>query len=212
MLNHRYLNHKDLVLLLEKYLRGKETANLITYSGLDESPEFLRDLEAVKQGSKDTPLEEDFYHYGSLLSDLVVVERRFELPDTTSDPSAKRRKVNYYTLFLAISSEEALNTRRLMGKPYRQMKKRLLFYLYYFSRIVEPRRFRIINVFPKAIRVPKGFKDFCRINGFGISFIDTETGDYEQEIESKSLRERIGEKFKEYIDRPENLGETLAGC
>ncbi len=209
MPNPNRVNHKDLVLQLEKYWRGKESVNLKTYSGLDECPEFLQDLKKAQQDVKNAGPEEEFYHQGSLPSDLVVVEKKFELPDETSDASATRHKANYYTLFLAISSTKALNVRTLKGKPYRKMERRLSFYLYYFSRIVEPRRFRIVNVFPKAVTIPRRFKILCKKDGFGISIIDMEDESYTAEIEPKSLSETIDDKFKEYIDTPENLGETL---
>lgn len=209
MPNPNRVDHKSLVALLEKYWRGKKSLNLNIYRELDECPEFLQDLESVQQDVKSAGPEEEFYHQGSLPSDIVVVEKKFESPDTTSDASARRHKANYYTLFLAMSSAEALNVRKLKGKPYRKMKKRLSFYLYYFSRIVEPRRFRIVNVFPKVVTIPRGFKDFCKEKGFGISIIDMEDESYTVEIEPKSLSDTIKDKFKEYIDTPENLGETL---
>ena len=208
MSNPNGVNHKVLVVQLEKYWRGKEYINLKTYRGLDESPEFLKDLERVRKELKNAGPEEEFYHQGSLPSDLVVVRKKFELPDTL-DASARKHKANYYTLFLAMSTAEALNIQKLHGKPYSKMERRLSFYLYYISRIVDPKRFRIVNVFPKGVTVPLRFKDYCKINGFGISFIDMEHENYTVEIEPKSLSATIEDKFKEYIDNPKNLGETL---
>lgn len=209
MTNLNRVNHKDLVIQLEKYWRGKESVNLKTYSRLDECPEFLQDLKKAQQDVKNAGPEEEFYHQGSLPSDLIVVEKKFDQPDTTSDASAKKHKANYYTLFLAMSSVEVLNAVKLKGKPYRKIKSRLSFYLFYFSRIVEPKRFRIVNVFPKTVIIPRRFKKFCKDDGFGISIIDIEDESYTVEIEPKSLSDKIEDKFKEYIDNPKNLGETL---
>ena len=209
MPNPNRVNHKDLVVQLEKYWRGKESLNLKTYRGLDECPEFLQDLEHVRQDVKNAEPEEEIYHPGSFPSDLVVVEKKFEQPDIISDASATRHKANYYTLFLAMSSVEVLNAVKLKGKPYRKIKSRLSFYLYYFSRIVEPKRFRIVNVFPKTVTIPSRFKKFCKDDGFGISIIDIEDESYTVEIEPKSLSDKIEDQFKEYIDNPKHLGETL---
>ena len=97
MPNLHKINHNDLVIWLENHWREKASTNLKVYRELEECPEFQQDL-------KNAQSKDEFYHYGSLPSDLVVIEKKYELPDVDSDAQARRHRANFYKLFFIISS------------------------------------------------------------------------------------------------------------
>lgn len=174
------------------------------YKELEESPEFQQDLNNAQ-------IKQAFFWYPRLPIDLILVEKRRELTEQEQYQGTSKKKtklVNNYTLFFIIFSQKTLGRKNLS-----YFEKRLSFYLYYFSRISEPQRFRITVIIPTSIRLPTEFRQFCTESGLGLWAIDLakeiQKGRYKPICKPKTLRERMINEFGESVDNPEALGEAI---
>lgn len=196
--NNNY-NHKQLVDWLEKKLVGKKI-----YKTLEESPEFQADVEEAKK-------KQEFFLYPRLSIDLIQVEKS-ELIDngpTEKSNGEKKETFNCYTLFIAISSKTLFKDEETAKNKMINLKRRLLFYQFYLSRVSEPNRFQIIVIIPHYINITPGTLDFFKYYKFGLHKIDINKDKEEKIVDAENLRKRMIEKFNLSIDKPEILGKTI---
>lgn len=189
----------DIVEWLEQKFKDKRI-----YKELEESPEFQQDLNNAQ-------MEQKFFWYPRLPIDLILVEKRRELTEQEQYQGASKKKtklVYNYTLFFLISSRKTLSRKNL-----HYFEKRLSFYLYYFSRISEPQRFRITVIIPTSINLPREFSQFCAESALGLWTINLTKGirkGRRREIcKPQTLRERMISEFGKAIDNPEEVGEAI---
>lgn len=190
-------NHGQIVEWLEKRIKSEGAK---TYKDLEESSEFQDDVETAIKKQK-------FFIYPRLSIDLIQVEKKPETIDEekTEETNGKTKKLfNHYKLFFVVSSETIFKDRM------DDLKRRLSFYQFYLSRITEPKRLEIIIVVPHYANVPHESLDFFKEYGFGLWKVNVrEEKEEKVQPQPKSLRTRMTEKFKESLDDPEDLGETV---
>lgn len=190
----------DIVEWLEQKFKDKKL-----YKELEESPEFQKDLNNAQ-------MEQKFFWYPRLPIDLISVEKRREFTELAQKEGTSKKKktrlVNNYTLFFVISSRKTLRRKNL-----NYFEKRLSFYLYYFSRISEPQRFRINVIISKSINLPREFIQFCAESGLGLWTIDltdrTRKRKRKEICKPKTLRERMICDFGNAVDNPAEVGEAI---
>jgi len=191
-------NHSQTIEWLEKKFEKEKI-----YKDLEESPEFQADVKEAKDREK-----EEFFVYPQLSIDLIWVREESERidEDQIEKANGRTKKIfNHYTLFFAVSSKA------IFEEEMKDLKRRLLFYQFYLSRISEPKRFQIIVVVPHNVDVPEQSLKFFEENGFGLWKVKIGKEDEKEEevYHPKSLRTRMIEEFKVSVDEPENLGETI---
>jgi len=187
--------HGEIIEWLEKKFESERT-----YRDLEESPEFQTDVIKAKK-------KQEFFSYSQLPIDLLLVTKRQELIDEKSVIRVirKRKKLfNYYTLHFVISSRKCFQK----YKAWKYLKRRLLFYQFYLSRITEPKRVEIVVVIP-PFDIPKNKLKFFRENGFGLLIVDKVAKREENVYPPKSLRERMTGEFQTSTENKEDLGETI---
>lgn len=191
----RGCTHNEIIEWLEKKFENKKI-----YRDLEESPEFQADLDKSQK-------VQEFFLYPQLSIDLLLVEWRLEPIDEklTKEAQRKRRKrFNYYTLYFVISSRKCFED----DKVWKYLKRRLLFYQFYLSRITEPKRVKTVVVIPNFDILDKRLK-FFRENGIGLLKVDIKNKKEEEIYQPQSLRRRMTEEFKTSIDNTEDLGEII---
>lgn len=190
-------NHSQIIEWLKKKFEKEKI-----YKDLEESPEFQADVKKAKDREK-----EEFFIYPQLSIDLIWVRKKSERidEDQIEKANGRTKKIfNHYTLFFAVSSKA------IFEEEMKDLKRRLLFYQFYLSRISEPKRFQIIVVVPHNVDVPEQSLKFFDGNGFGLWKVNIRKEKKEEEVcHPKSLRTRMIEEFKVSVDEPKNLGETI---
>lgn len=187
-------NHSRIVEWIEDRFKKKEI-----YRDLDECREFQAEVKVRKK--------EKFFIYPRLSIDLIRVNKVPKKAEEEMEKGKKTKELNHYTLFFAISSKTIFEKEEMDA-----LERRLLFYQFYLSYISEPRRIKIIVVVPHNVEVPEQSLKFLKESGFGLWKVNIEEkeGKEEEEVYSpKSLRDRMAEEFKESIDDPKKLGETI---
>jgi len=191
----RVCTHAEIIEWLEKKFESEKT-----YRDLEESPEFQADVIKAKKA-------QEFFSYSQLPVDLLLVTQREELIDEKRVIRVKRKRkklFNYYTLHFVISSRKCFQK----DKAWKYLKRRLLFYQFYLSRITEPKRVEIVVVIP-PLDIPKSRLQFFRENGFGLLIIDKLAKRERKVYPPKSLRERMTGEFQASIENKRDLGETI---
>ena len=187
-------NHEDIIKWLESKFGNKGI-----YRDLEGSAEFQAEVEVAKK--------EGFIIYPRISIDLLrVVEE--EIPKKEEGEILKRdaekpKQIYDYTLFFAISCLKNI-FKTEAEKIY--LKKRLLFYQYYFSRITASERVRTIIVVPdNNDNIPSEFLKFLKDNKFGLWKIKIEEkGEKETvECEPKSFGTRMREEVDAFREDPE---------
>jgi hypothetical protein len=150
------------------------------YRGLEYSDEFKKDIQiAQSRGVK-------FHIDPALPVDLVMVAKTKEEEDTGGP-----EEVNYYWVFwIILSRDEGL-------------KKRLLFYQFYLSRVSEPRRVKMIIV--TANDAPSdlmsNLREIAEEGKFGLWTADVAKEEPTPILQPKTFREKMVEEFREPIDK-----------
>jgi len=187
--------HGEMIEYLEKKFKSERT-----YRDLEESPEFQADVIKAKKA-------QEFLSYSQLPVDLLLVTRKPELIDEKSVIKVKRKRkklFNYYTLHFVVSSRKCFQ----QSKSWKYLKRRLLFYQFYLSRITEPKRVEIIVVIT-PFDIPKTRLKFFRNNGFGLLIVDKVAQREDEVCPPKSLRERMTGEFQTSSENKKDLGETI---
>jgi len=184
--------YNNVICWLEERLKLKSVRSMVGvqssmwaikhYRGLEYSNEFEKDLEtAQKRGVK-------FHIDPALPVDLVMVAKKRESLEVVK--KAKRVTVNYYWVFWVVLSNDP------------GLKKRLLFYQFYLSRVSEPYRVKMIIV--ASADGPKNLMDklnkIAQENKFGLWRVDVTKKEPTQILQPKTFRDRMEEEFKEPQD------------
>lgn len=186
--------HNEIVKWIEKKFKNKAI-----YKDLEECREFREEEARAREKDK-------FFIYPRLSIDLIRAKKvPEEVEEEQREKGKKTKEFNHYTLFFAISSKKIFEK----PKEMEDLKKRLLFYQFYLSRISEPKRIKIIVVVPHYVEVPKQSLEFLKKSGFGLWQVNIEKKEYKEVHPPKSLQDRMAEEFKESIDDPKNLGKTI---
>lgn len=151
------------------------------YRGLEDSDEFKEDVQAAK--SREVPFHID----PALPVDLVMVAKKEEREE---EDTGKLGEVNYYWVFWVILSDNP------------GLKKRLLFYQFYLSRVSEPYRVKMIIV-TAADAPPILMTNLSKIaeeNKFGLWTADVDKEEPTPILKPKTFRDRMVEEFREPID------------
>lgn len=196
--DEKIYNHNEIIEWLEKKFEGKKI-----YRNLEESPEFQADVKKAKK-------EQKFLAYPRLPVDLLLVTPSLEQVDekgvAKADGKQKKRykRFNYYTLYFAVSSKKCFEEK----SKWKDLKRRLLFYQFYLSRVTEPKRVNIVVVIP-YFDIPDDKLNIFQQNGFGLLKVDTRNEKVEEVPQSQSLRKRMIEEFKTSTHNVKDLGETV---
>ena len=186
-------NHEDIIKWLENKFKNEGI-----YRDLEDSVEFQAEVKrAKKQG---------FIIYPRISIDLLRVVKQNdpsrEKGDGLEQGNERPKQINYYTLFFAIS---CLKNMFKTETEKRDLKKRLLFYQYYFSRITASDRVQTIIVVPDSNdNIPSEFLQFLKDNKFGLWKIKIEEkgGRETVECEPKSFGARIREEVDAFRKDP----------
>jgi hypothetical protein len=155
--------------------------NIKWYKGLEYSDEFKEDVKAA-QGRGVT-----FHIDPALPVDVVMVAKIKEQEEDTKNLV----EVNYYWVFWVILSEDP------------GLKRRLLFYQFYLSRVSEPYRVKMIIV-TAADALPDlitNLREIAEENKFGLWTADVDKEEPTQILEAKTFRDRMVEEFREPQDK-----------
>lgn len=153
--------------LKQRVLKKK---GLSIYEHLEEIPDVFKKIEEHK-----FPI--DPY----LPIDIICVERKPE----KNPESGMVEHFFYYTIFLVISTN-------VIPDP---LENRIVFYRFYLSRIISPKRLKIVLVAPSYTQ--KISEKFLRDNGIGFwKFIGKEK-DPEEVLPPISLRDQMSKEFRE---------------
>lgn len=157
-------------------------ANIKWYRGLEYSDEFKEDVQAAQSRGV------TFHIDPALPVDVVMVAKIKEQEEDTETLV----EVNYYWVFWVILSENP------------ELKRRLLFYQFYLSRVSEPYRVKMIIVTaadaPAALM--SNMREIAEENKFGLWTVDVDTKEEPIQIfEPKTFRDRMVEEFSEPIDK-----------
>ena len=191
----RDCTHGEIIEWLEKKFAGERI-----YRDLEESPEFQADVDKAKK-------VQEFFTSPRLPVDLLLVTRKLETIERKKGKKAKGKRskfFNYYTIYFAISSKECFKEE----KKWKYLKRRLLFYQFYLSRITKPKRVEIVVVIP-YFDIPSNRHNFFQDNGFGLLKVDTRNETVKEVIRPQSLRMRMIEEFKISTEDVNDLGETV---
>ena len=144
------IQYTDIIIWLKKFCRKKRFGK--TYLGLEKSSEFIADVDGAKTK------EVEFFVDPMLPIDLVAV---YSKKEKDQDKPGEKVKVNYYTLFWIVSTEES---------DAEKLGVRLQFYQFLLSRVAYLRSVKIYLVIPDGIE--RGTEaDLLRIaknDGFGL--------------------------------------------
>lgn len=187
--------HGEIIEWLERKFSGEKI-----YRDLEESPEFQADVDKAKK-------VQEFFASPRLPIDLLLVTRKLETIEEKRGKKAKRKRkkpFNYYTIYFAISSKECFKEE----KKWKYLKRRLLFYQFYLSRITKPKRVEIVVVIP-YFDIPGNIRNFFQDNGFGLLKVDTRNDKAEEVTQPQSLRMRMIKEFKASTEDVNDLGETV---
>jgi len=152
------------------------------YRGLEYSNEFEKDLEtAQKRRVK-------FHIDPALPVDLVMVAKKRESLEVVK--KAKKVTVNYYWVFWVVLSNDP------------GLKKRLLFYQFYLSRVSEPYRVKMIIVTASDASqdLRNKLQKIAQENKFGLWIVNITKNEPTQTLPPKTFRDRMEEEFKEPQD------------
>ena len=198
-------DHNQMVEWLNEWLKKKHLSDktYTTYSTFEDIPTLRQRLLEGK-----LPID---LRYSV---DLILVRKSEEEKD--KEPGVKE-DVFYYTLFLVSTSEISdEKSDEKFGKILNSLRTRLLFYQFYFSAIAEPKSLKVIIVVPHYIDISSEVKEkFFKVYKPGLWKVDINKDIdkvKEEDVEvvrAKNLRERMSEQFKESIDDPEDVGETV---
>lgn len=152
------------------------------YRGLEYSNEFKKDVQAAqRRGVK-------FHIDPALPVDVVMVAKKKEQEE---ENIGKWKVVNYYWVFWVILSEN------------QELKRRLLFYQFYLSRVSESYRVKMIIV--TSVEAPpalmRDLKKIAKKNKFGLWTVDVAKEEPTQILEPKTFRDKMVEDFREPIDK-----------
>ncbi len=157
-------------------------ANIKWYRGLEYSDEFKKDIQVAQSRGV------TFHIDPALPVDVVMVAK---IKEREEEDTGKLKEFNYYWVFWVILSEDP------------GLKKRLLFYQFYLSRVSEPYRVKMIIV--TAADGPKNLmgklREIAEENKFGLWIADVAKDELTQVLEAKTFRDRMVEEFREPINR-----------
>jgi len=152
------------------------------YRGLEHSDEFNEDVRKAAQ-SKGVK----FYIDPALPVDIVMLAKKRE---ESEDDQGGMEEFNYYWVFWVVLSEDP------------GLKRRILFYQFYLSRVSEPYRVKMIIV--TAADVPPvlmtNLREIAEENKFGLWTADVDKEEPIQIFEPKTFRDRMVEEFREPVD------------
>ena len=151
------------------------------YRGLEYSDEFKEDVQAALNRGV------TFHIDPALPVDVVMVAK---IKEQEEEDTGKLEEVNYYWVFWVILSEDP------------GLKKRLLFYQFYLSRVSESYRVKMIIV--TAADAPQvlmtNLREIAEENKFGLWTADVAKEELTPILEPKTFRDRMVEEFREPID------------
>lgn len=180
--------YNSLVEWLESYWKKK---HIVTYRGLESSPEFKEDIEAAKKSGT------TFFIDPLLPTDLVAVERKTPVK---VEEGEKKEEEFYYSLFW------------IMHSPDPNLETRLQFYQFYLTRISELNRIKMIIVIPARCKydLKTNIETIAKNNGFGLWEIDNSKHEPSEIFLPKTFRDRMVDELKDPPDsRNERFGEEI---
>ena len=158
--------------LKQSVIRRNEGKEYRIYEYLEEIPEILKKIEEVKKDFR-------FSIDPNLPIDLIYVEKRKE-----ETKKGRQDEFSYYTIFLVISTNTIPDS----------LESRIMFYKFYFSRIISSKRLGIVLVTPDYTR--KINEKFLRDNGVGFWKFVSKGKDPQEVFPPISLRDLMAKEFQ----------------
>ena len=163
-------SHSRLIERLKQSLIERETGKKYDiYVSLEEIPEILQKIAQVKKVYK---LSID----PNLPIDIIYAEKKEEL---------RKKEFCYYTFFLVVSTKAFPDS----------LENTIMFYKFYFSRIISSRRFKIVLVVPHDIEEIK--MEFFQRNGIGLWEFTRGGKGIEEVLPPICLREQMAKEYQE---------------
>lgn len=144
--------------------------------------------------------------------DLIHAEKREEKEDPKDKKTEGKgvKDVFYYTLFLITTGSISGEGKSQIPGISDSLRRRLLFYQYYFASISEPKCIRIILVVPHDTDIsPEAKSEVFEEYKIGLWKVDVKQNKKQEEVTAEFFRNRMVIAFNTSVKDPEDVGEAI---